>query len=180
MARSASQRSLTDIATATVTVQGLEDDPVAEDLSYTTNEDVPIAIALQCVDPDAGDVLGYNVVDPPGFGQLTGTAPALTYAPDADESGTDTFTYNCSDGRPGIFSNLATVTIVVRPIPDPLDAIDDLMNTTPEDTPITIDVLANDTDPDPGDVLTVSGFTQPSNGTVTRAIWRPITLPSTR
>jgi len=32
---------------------------------------------------------------------------------------------------------------------------------------VTIDVLGNDTDPDAGDVLTVTGFTQPANGTVT-------------
>ena len=40
-------------------------------------------------------------------------------------------------------------------------------STTPHNTPVDIDVLDNDTDPD-GDPLLVTGFTQPSNGTVDR------------
>ena len=44
-------------------------------------------------------------------------------------------------------------------------AVDDLAD-TPVDTAVTIDVLTNDSDPD-GDPLTVTGVTQPANGTVT-------------
>jgi len=47
----------------------------------------------------------------------------------------------------------------------PPDAVDD-QTATPEDTSLTINVLANDTDPD-GDILTISSFTQPVNGSVT-------------
>ena len=48
----------------------------------------------------------------------------------------------------------------------PTAVIDDV--TTAEDTDLTIAVLANDTDPDlaDGDVLTVTDYTQPANGTV--------------
>jgi hypothetical protein len=48
----------------------------------------------------------------------------------------------------------------------PPDAVDD-SDTTAEDTPVTIDVLFNDSDPD-GDTLLLDSFTQPTNGTVTR------------
>ncbi len=45
-------------------------------------------------------------------------------------------------------------------------AVDDF-TTTPQDTPIDIDVLANDSDPNSGDTLTVAGVSQGSQGTVT-------------
>ncbi len=46
---------------------------------------------------------------------------------------------------------------------NPPDAVDDAAS-TPEDTPVTIPVLDNDTDPDPDDQLTVIDVTQPANG----------------
>ncbi|GEM_PF-348182 len=48
---------------------------------------------------------------------------------------------------------------------DAPDAVDDAF-TTPFDTPIIVDVLGNDTDPD-ADLLTVTSITQPANGTAT-------------
>ena len=48
---------------------------------------------------------------------------------------------------------------------DPPVAVDDTA-TTPQNTAVTINVLANDSDPD-GDALSVISFTQPSNGAVT-------------
>jgi subtilisin family serine protease len=51
---------------------------------------------------------------------------------------------------------------VVRPNSAP-NAVDDFAETQ-QNTPTTIDVLANDTDPD-GDTLSVTGVTQPANGT---------------
>jgi hypothetical protein len=61
---------------------------------------------------------------------------------------------------------LWALTAVVWPVPvvyanDPPDAVDDPV-TTDEDTPVTIDVLANDTDP--GDTLTVDSVGTPANG----------------
>src|SRR5204863_287417 len=57
----------------------------------------------------------------------------------------------------------ATVTVTVTPVNDPPEALDDTA-TTPEDVPVTIDPLANDTDLD-GDSLTITGATT-TNGTV--------------
>ncbi len=75
-----------------------------------------------------------------------------TYTPLANFHGTDTFGYTVSDGKGGNAS--ATVTVVVNPVNDPPVAVDDLVITS-ENTPVNINVLANDTDPD-GDTLTVS------------------------
>ena len=49
------------------------------------------------------------------------------------------------------------------PANQPPDAVDDSA-TTQQDTPVTVNVLANDTDPD-GDTVTVSGAGTPANGT---------------
>ena len=83
----------------------------------------------------------------------------VTYTPNADFNGTDTFTYTNVDG------NTETVTVTVDPIADDTVLVADSA-TTNEDTPITIDVVANDTDVDNGEVSPVDTVTQGSNGSV--------------
>jgi hypothetical protein len=70
---------------------------------------------------------------------------SFTYTPNAFFSGSDTFTYVANDGA--LDSNGATVTITVTPVNDPPVANDDTA-TTPPEVAVTIDVVANDTDPD--------------------------------
>ena len=80
---------------------------------------------------------------------------AVTYSPFvANFNGVDTFTYTVTAN--GITSNLATVTINVTPVNDtPVAAADTATGVSATNTPITIQVLANDTDVD-GDVLTIA------------------------
>ncbi len=53
---------------------------------------------LTCTDPD-GDALTLSIVDGPSKGSLDGmNGGAVTYTPDAGESGADSFTYRASDG----------------------------------------------------------------------------------
>jgi hypothetical protein len=79
----------------------------------------------------------------------------VTYSPDAGYIGTDSFTYTVDDDD-GATSNVATVTVTVEDTGDnePPVAVDDQFSTS-VDTPVDVDVLANDLDPD-GDALTVS------------------------
>ena len=63
-------------------------------------------------------------------------------------------------GRVSAYNSLLLVPVTNTP---PV-AVDDNA-TTPEDTAVVIDVLANDSDDD-GDELTITGVTQPANGTV--------------
>jgi len=58
--------------------------------------------------------------------------------------------------------NATNVSVLLNDTNSPPDAKDDSA-TTKEDNAVTIDVLANDSDPD-GDALTVGGVTQPANG----------------
>ena len=62
-------------------------------------------------------------------------------------------------------SDSETITITVNDVNQPPVAVDDPA-ATDEDVAFDIDVLANDTDPDPGDQLQVNGVTQPANGAV--------------
>ena len=114
-------------------------------------------------DPD-GDRLRVASVD---HGTATGTvavAPgrrAASYDPSgrftalgAGASATETFSYRATDGR---LRDRATVTVTVRGVNDgPLAAADGAA--TDERTPVTIAVLANDSDPDAGDVLRVTAL----------------------
>ena len=58
-----------------------------------------------------GSALTFAVVTPPAHGTLSGTAPNLTYTPDADFAGSDSFTFKVNDGA--LDSNVAAVSITV-------------------------------------------------------------------
>lgn len=160
----------TDTATATINVTAVNDAPDAVDDVYTTVEDTPLTVAAPGVlsnDTDAdGDSLTVSTFsDPPNGTVVVNPNGSLSYTPDANFTGTDTFTYTISDGRGG--TDTATVTVNVTSVADAPDAVDDLY-VTPEDTPLFVPapgVLLNDTDGD-GDTLTVTAFSDPPNGTV--------------
>ena len=84
--------------------------PVANNQSVTVLTGTPKAIILTATDVN-GDPLTYEVVNAPTHGTLSGTAPNLTYAPDAGYEGSDNFTFLANDSQ--INSNVATVAITV-------------------------------------------------------------------
>jgi Ca2+-binding RTX toxin-like protein len=86
----------------------------------------------------------------------------ITYSPFRDFNGPDTITYTIVD--PDGNTSTSTVSVTVTPVNDAPVAEDDY-DETPLDTPITIDILANDTDLD-GDTLTVVGTPTSADGTV--------------
>ena len=135
--------------------------PTATDQAVATDEDTPVAVSLAGSDPD-GDPLTFSVVSGPAHGALSGTAPNLTYTPAANFNGADSFTFKANDGT--VDSDVATVTITVNPVNDPPVAVDDTATTT-AGTPVTINVLANDSDVD-GNALAVTGVTQGTSGSV--------------
>jgi hypothetical protein len=154
----------TDSAQVNVTVTPTNDPPDALDDSDTTDEDtlVTIDVLSNDSDPDIGDTLTVTAVTQPADGTATiNPDNTVNYTPDLNFNGGDTFTYTISDGKGG--TDTANVSVTVVPVNDSPVANDDV-NTTQEDTPVIIDVLANDTDVD-GDTLTVTALTQPANGT---------------
>jgi hypothetical protein len=88
--------------------------PSAPPQSVSVDEDASVAITLQGSDPD-NNLLFYTFSQP-AHGIVSGTAPNLTYQPDADYNGTDSFTYIVSDGRGG--SALGVISITVNPVND--------------------------------------------------------------
>ena len=83
------------------------------------------------------------------------------YTPNADFNGEDTFTYTVTT-EPGN-TETATVTVTVTGVPDANDDNADDGALTDEDTPVTIDVLANDSF---GPDAVLSDASDPPNGTV--------------
>jgi len=100
----------------------------------------------------------YSVVSDPSHGAMSGTAPNLTYTPNRDFVGPDSFTFKVNDGAAD--SALASVSITITPTNDrPMAANDSV--TLLEDT--TTPILLRGIDPD-GNNLTYSILTQPSHG----------------
>ena len=106
-------------ATTTVglTVTPVNDAPVAQAQSLSTDEDVAVVVTLSGSDVE-GDALTFTVVTPPAHGTLTGSGASLTYTPDPDFNGSDAFTFTVSDGA--ITSPPATVSVAVAPVDDPV------------------------------------------------------------
>jgi hypothetical protein len=98
-----------------ITVEEPNEPPVATGADVSTNEDTPLAITLSATDID-GDPLAYAIVSGPVNGTLTGLEPDLTFTPDLDFNGIDSFTFKVNDGE--FDSGEATVTITVTPVND--------------------------------------------------------------
>ncbi|WP_253254566.1 tandem-95 repeat protein, partial [Vibrio parahaemolyticus] len=99
------------------------------------------------LDTNNGPANGTVSVNPDG---------SVTYTPNDNYHGTDSFTYIVTSG--GV-SESTTVSVDVTPVNDAPVAKDDTA-ITDEDTPVTIDVLPNDTDID-GDKLSIQSATVP-------------------
>ena len=151
-------------ATVTITVGAPPNRPpvaVNDAAATTSGQPVTVNVLANDSDPD-GDPLTVQSVTAPTLGTAQIVNNEIVYTPAAGVVGTDTFNYTINDGRGGTASASVTITIAA-PANRPPVAVDDTA-TTAFATPVTIDVLANDSDPD-GDALTIVGVTQPAGGT---------------
>lgn len=108
------------------------------------------------------DPASLTIVTAPLNGTALVVSGQIQYTPNPGFVGSDSITYQVCDME-GACST-GTVSITVTNTPDRPVAVDDSA-TTPEDTAVTLNVLANDTDPD-GDPLTISAVSAPANGIV--------------
>jgi len=160
-----SQGAVSNEATVSITVNPVNDAPVAGDDTVTTDEDTPVTIQVLNNDTDVdGDPLSLDSAGTPSHGSVNINGNQIEYTPDRDYSGTDSFSYTVTDGTE---SATATVTITITPVNDAPVARDDTV-TTDEDTPITISVLSNDSDPE-GDTLILVGANGASHGSLSTA-----------
>ena len=146
-------------ATVSITITPVNDAPVALARNVTTNEDNAASIVLAATDAD-GDALTFTVLSQPSKGKLSGTPPNLSYTPNANANGSDSFTYRANDGKTN--SNTATVSITITPVNDAPVALAQSV-TTPDETTVPIMLAATDAD---GDTLTFTVLSQPSKGTL--------------
>lgn len=85
--------------------------PQADSQSVSVSVDTPQAITLTGSDPE-GAALVYLITQQPAHGNLSGTAPNLSYVPAAGYSGTDSFSFTVNDGQ--VSSAEATVTLTIN------------------------------------------------------------------
>jgi large repetitive protein len=149
-------------ATIVVNVTPVNDPPVAIPDVATTDEDTPATISVLGNDRDPeGDPLTVTAASSPNGTVVINPEGTLNYVPNPNFNGTDIITYTISDGKGGFAT--ATVTVTVNAVNELPIAVNDAA-TTLEDTPVTVPILANDSNPD-GPPLTIVSATAP-NGSV--------------
>lgn len=147
-----------DVATEVTTVTG----PDAKADAYAIDEDTPLVVA-------APGVLGNDTAAAPLTAALEGAPTKGTvslnadgsfrYVPNANATGTDTFTYRAIAGP---VASLGVVTITIRAVND-LPVATTTTATTAEDVPVAIVLAATDAE---GEALTFAVSAGPTRGTL--------------
>ena len=164
-----------------MTVNEVNDPPTARNDSDRVREGHTITVDNLANDSDPDNTLdpaSVAIITQPTHGTVSVNPDgSVDFTAEAGYDGTDSFQYEvCDDGSP-VECDTATVDLEIW-LRDPNrrpDAVDDGA-TTPEDTPVTINVRGNDTDPD-GDPLTIKSFSQPKHGTVSSSGGRLVFTP---
>ena len=160
-----------------ITLTPTNDGPDLSDDFITTNEDTAVTFNVLGNDSDPEDD-PLAVTDVAGTPiSSTGTTTValtegdlevaadgtITFTPTPDYNGPFSFTYTATDGTTPV---TATVNIDVLPVNDAPVAVDD-SDTTDEDTAVTVDLVANDSDSDGTLSLAALGIViGPSSGTI--------------
>lgn len=142
-----------------------------DDCTIEVQANKSVTINVLANDYDAnGDKLTITGVSRPTHGTAVVKSGKIVYTPNKNYSGSDSFTYTISDGKGGCDS--AKVCIKVKavtpppPVKTPPTAKDDCTIDVVANAAAIIDVLDNDLPA--GDTFTITNYTQPKHGTVTR------------
>jgi VCBS repeat-containing protein len=153
-----------NIVTVTLTVNPVNDAPLAMADTYTTDEDTALVVTatgLLSNDTDDGTTLTSITVTNVAHGALTlATDGGFTYTPVANFNGEDSFTYKANDGS--LDSNIVTVTLTVNPVNDAPVALTQSVAVS-EFGSVDITLAGIDVD---GDSSTFHVATAPLNGTL--------------
>jgi uncharacterized protein YhjY with autotransporter beta-barrel domain len=102
--------------TQNITVSNLPPTPSPASMSTTLNT----AVTLDLTGSITGTgVSGVSIATQPAHGNVTVSGKSVTYTPNQDYFGTDTFTYRAY-GLAGVSASAATVTVTITGRPDPL------------------------------------------------------------
>ncbi len=142
-----SEKTILNVATATIIVNPVNDAPVAHDVTASTqsrmkNMSQTVTITLDATDIE-GDNLTYRLVSDASNGSTSLSGYILTYSPFVNYDGTDTFTYKANDGESD--SNIASVTIDIENVNLPPES-ESASYTIPNNWGSYIELLAEDDD----------------------------------
>ncbi len=148
----------------TITVNDVNDPPVATDDSYSTAEDSELTVnqasGVLANDTDVDDSnLNAQLVADVAHGELdlNANTGAFEYTPDVNFNGSDSFTYRADDGS--ALSAIATVTITVSSVNDPPAFTSSPPTTVNEGAAYSYTAVATDAD---GNTLTYAAPTLPA------------------
>jgi len=131
-----------------IALSGVGAIPIAVDDTAITTEDIAVIIDVLANDTGLEDIpITVSLSSAPAEGTISVNADnTITYTPNADFHGTDSFSYLVRDSN--LESSEARVTVTVEPVNDAPVAVDDFV-ITPEDTPVSLTLKASDLDVDP-------------------------------
>ncbi|QDV22465.1 DVUA0089 family protein [Aureliella helgolandensis] len=156
--------ALSNDATVTIEINGVDDAPVANDDQFSIGVGQALNLQVLLNDTDIDSTIDRQTIEitaSPAFGTVESLAVGVVrYIPDPGFRGSDTFKYTVRDSA-GNVSNEATVQITVNSAP--VAANDSGL--TYKNQALTINVLNNDSDPDGTiDPATVQIEQQPTQG----------------
>ncbi|MBB1411769.1 tandem-95 repeat protein, partial [Pseudoalteromonas sp. SG44-17] len=156
-----SNGAISNLATVTMTVNPVNDAPVAQTQTLNLDEDASLLITLLATDIE-NDSLTYRIDTDVAHGTLVQqSSDSWLYTPAADYNGSDSFTFVANDGA--LDSAPVSVNLTVNAVNDAPVASAEAVSVN-EDTPLTINLAASDIE---GDTLTYQISSQPQNGRVT-------------
>ena len=146
-----SDGELNDTQMFTITVGGVNDAPViteGETASISTAEDTAQALSLNATDID-GDTISWNISAAAANGVAevsgTGNSQTVTYTPNADFNGVDTFTVEVTDG---IATDSIVVTATIAAVNDAPIVSSNAVTAATEGNLYSYSVVATDVDQD--------------------------------
>jgi cyclophilin family peptidyl-prolyl cis-trans isomerase len=164
--------NLTSTATVTINVRPAVPPPTAVSDAFTVAEDAAAAdfdVLANDTPSQTGETLTIvNATATSGVASVTVNGTRLNYRPNANFSGTDIVSYTLRGSQGG--QTTGTVTYTVTPVNDGPTSVDDTLTANATSSNTSLDVLANDTNVDAGETLTITAVTQPASGQGTVSI----------
>ena len=155
-------------ATVSITINPVNDLPLASSQNLNTNQNTDLNIVLTGTDVD-GDFLTFEIVSNPTYGVLSGVLPNLTYTPNSNFTGLDFFRFRVYDGT-AWSTDSARINISVLAVNNPPVALPDEYSVL-NDHQLVVNspgVLTNDSDIN-GDTITAELVSDVSHGTLALA-----------
>ncbi len=153
--------NLSSTATVTVTVNSVNDAPVAVGKTRAVSEDNSTSDTFGVTDKDSS-IFTYRIVQEPAHGVVRLTEDGYTYWPEFNYNGADSFTFVANDGQAD--SNEATITLNVNANNDRAHVVNQYLEVPVNSDTVNGKLTATDAE---GDVVTYELSSSPKYGNAT-------------